>query len=110
MNREKFMKTKPLVIGLIVILVAWQLYSKYGEIKKEQEDILSKYTTVQAIINRVTPSGIRNKRSTILMVDYEWDKKSRQATIRKNGYSENRYKIGDIIIIYVNPTDLTDIR
>jgi len=104
------MKLKILSITILVVVTTWQIYGKYQGMKEEQQDALSNYTSVPATIKRVTPSGVRNRRSTILMVSYKWDDNNKQTTIRRGGYTENKYNVGDTITIYVNPSDPADIK
>lgn len=104
------MKYKIIIVIVFLLILGWQLYKKYDKIKIDQIEFTSNYTPVEAIVKRVSPSGVRNKRSTILYVSYDIKNDNKTATIRRSGYSEGAYKVGDTITIYINPTNPEDIK
>lgn len=106
------MKTKypKILILIFAIIFAWQLYNKYDKYRLEKQKIESNYLHITGVIKRASPSGIRNNRSTILQVEYELNNDKKLGTLRKSGYQEGRYRVGDSVKIYVNANDETDIK
>lgn len=99
-----------LSVLLILILVFWQLYKKFEQENHAKTEIQDNYIQIEAEIKRVSVSGVRTKRSTILYVDYTYKGESSSATIRRSGYEEGRYNKGDTTVIYIDPNNSNNIR
>jgi len=107
------MQRKIIVVGLkllFVVLVIISLVKLTNENRKESDFIQKNWIEVTAKINRVMRSGIRNKQSTILYIEYMYNDEKKQATIIRSGYIENTYNKGDSIKIFINPDDINEIK
>jgi|GEM_PF-2847566 len=107
------MQRKIIVVGLkllFVILVIIKLVKLTNEERKESDFTQKNWIEVTAKVNRVMRSGIRNKQSTILQIEYIYNNDKQQATIIRNGYIENAYNKGDSIKIFINPNDINEIK
>ena len=107
------MQRKIIVVGLkllFVVLVIISLVKLTNENRKESDFIQKNWIEVTAKINRVMRSGIRNKQSTILYIEYMYYDEKKRATIIRSGYIENTYNKGDYIKIFINPDDINEIK
>ncbi|MHC6204119.1 hypothetical protein ACYULU_13120 [Breznakiellaceae bacterium SP9] len=77
--------------------------------QNDLKNIKENYIKTEAEINNVFPSGRGNKMSTILTVKYTINE-NKTTTIRRSGYKEGVYNIGDKIIIYINPNNYEEIK
>ena len=95
---------------LFIVLVIISLVKLTNENRKESDFIQKNWIEVTAKVNRVMRSGIRNKQSTILQIEYLYNNDKQRATIIRSGYIENTYNEGDSIKIFINPNDINEIK
>lgn len=108
MKNKKFLMIA--LYSLFAVSIAVGLVNLFRKDKNERKHIQENYIEVQAKVNRVMRSGNRNKQATLLQIEFMCENEKQNATIRRNGYKENRYNAGDSITIYINPENKSDIK
>ena len=101
------MKAKPVytILLFIALLVSAGLtlnHYRYLFAPKPNHSKLG-HVQVEARITSVLPSGRGIKMSTLLMVRYEYAGREYSGTLRLSGYTEGRFKKGDVIKRWLDP-------
>lgn len=97
-----------LLILLIALTGGWQLYNRNIKVSEETVRTTS-FIPVETTIESVFSSGRGYRQTTIITVSYLYENKEYNNTIRIGGFVEGRFKKGNNLTLYLNPSNPEEI-